>query len=379
MKKFFANLFLAFVIISSTTAQEYFTISQYNVEVNINKDASLNITETINVHFTEQRHGIIRLIPFKYKLQPLPEGTEKAERQMESGGYARTIVEDIKVKDWKYEISTSGDYKSIKIGSKNKYVNGDQQYIIRYRVLNTINFFKDHSELYFNLIGDKWATTIDEVNFSVDLYDALPGTPSYFVATGSTGSKENNTINKWRENKIFSGKTTKPLGSNEGLTIGISFPNNFLIKQNYRLRGIYWVLMPVLVFIGMFLIWKKWGKDEEVTIQTEFYPPENISPGVAGYIINDKLDRRDLTALVPYWGAGGYLQIKEIEKSWLFGLIKIKDYEFLKLKDLPETSMSFEKTLFNGIFASGKSVMLSDLKNVLYTTMNTARSQLKAE
>jgi uncharacterized membrane protein len=91
------------------------------------------------------------------------------------------------------------------------------------------------------------------------------------------------------------------------------------------------------------------------------------------------LDRRDLTALVPYWGAGGYLQIKEIEKSWLFGLIKIKDYEFLKLKDLPETSMSFEKTLFNGIFASGKSVMLSDLKNVLYTTMNTARSQLKAE
>ncbi len=98
MKKFFANLFLAFVIISSTTAQEYFTISQYNVEVNINKDASLNITETINVHFTEQRHGIIRLIPFKYKLQPLPEGTEKAERQMESGGYARTIVEDIKVK-----------------------------------------------------------------------------------------------------------------------------------------------------------------------------------------------------------------------------------------------------------------------------------------
>ncbi len=53
--------------------------------------------------------------------------------------------------------------------------------------------------------------------------------------------------------------------------------------------------------------------------------------------------------------------------------------EFLKLKDLPEPTMSFEKTLFNGIFASGKSVMLNDLKNVLYTTMNTARSQLKAE
>ncbi len=283
------------------------------------------------------------------------------------------------MKDWKYEVSNSGDYKSIRIGSKDKFINGDQQYVIQYRVSNAINFFKEHSELYFNLIGDKWSTTIDEVTFSVELYEVLPGTPSYFVATGSTGTKENNTITKWHENKKFSGKTTKPLGSNEGLTIGINFPNDFLVKQNYQLIGIYWILLPVLVLIGMFLIWRKWGKDEEVTIQTEYYPPENLSPGVAGYIINDKLDRRDLTALVPYWGAGGYLQIKEIEKSSLFGLIKTKEYEFLKLKDLPEPNMSFEKTLFNGIFASGKSVMLNDLKNVLYTTMNTARSQLKAE
>ncbi|MBK7885682.1 MAG: hypothetical protein IPJ81_19260 [Chitinophagaceae bacterium] len=64
---------------------------------------------------------------------------------------------------------------------------------------------------------------------------------------------------------------------------------------------------------------------------------------MAGYIIDDKLHRRDLTALIPYWGAAGYLQVKELETSALFGIIKSKDYEFTKLKELPENAMAFEK------------------------------------
>ena len=379
MKKLFALIFFSFILFNNANAQEAFTIRQYNVDVKVNKDASLDIAETISVHFTESRHGIIRQIPYKYRLENLPAGTEKATRQMESGGYAHTIVENIKVYGWDYSVSNQGDYKVVKIGSKNKYVEGDQQYVITYRVLNAINFFKDHSELYINLIGDQWATTIADVNFKIELYNALPETPSFFVSTGSLGSKENNTVTNWEENKIFSGHTTQPLNDNEGLTVGITFPKDFLIQQDYRFLGWYWIILPLLVFAGMFYAWKKWGKDDEITIQTEFYPPENVSPSVSGYIIDGDLDRRDLTALVPYWGAGGYLKINEIEKSSLFGIVKLKEYEFIKLKDLPATSLTFERTLFNGIFKTGDKVLLSDLKDVLYITMNTAKAELEAE
>ncbi len=379
MKKLFVTLLAAFIFIGGITAQEYFTIKQYNVDVKVNKDASLDITEAINVHFTEARHGIYRFIPFKYPLQSIPSGTEKADRQMESGGYAHTIVENISVDKWEYEVSTDGDYKSIKIGSADKVVDGDQQYVIHYRVLNAINFFNDHAELYFNLIGDKWNTSIGNVQFSVELYDALPAVPATFLATGAYGSNENYTESTWASNKRFIGSTTKPLGNNEGVTIGISLPKGFLVQQNYNILGIYWLLLPLAVFGGMFLAWKRWGRDEKVTVQTEYYPPENISPGVSGYIIDNRLDRRDLTALVPYWGAGGYLQVKETEKESLFGLIKNKEYTFIKLKDLPDEAMTFEKTLFNGIFASGNNVKLSDLKDVLYKTMNKAKNELETE
>ncbi len=379
MKRLFLIYTFLFFIFGSATAQEYFTISHYNIDVKVNKNASLDIAEKIDVHFTEQRHGIIRKIPYKYKIEELPKGVQQAERALQSGGYNRTMIEDITVPGRNYEVSTEGDYKSIKIGSADKYVDGDQEYVITYHVLNAINFFKDHSELYFNLIGDQWATTIASANFTIELPEALADTTNYFVATGATGSRQNKTVTKWQDSKTFSGHTTSQLNSYEGLTIGIGFPNGYLIKPDYRYNGIYWLLLPCIVFAGMFFLWKKYGKDDEVTVQTEFYPPENISPGISGYIIDGKLDRRDLTALIPYWGAGGFLKIVETEHKFMLGLIKTKEYEFIKLKDLPESSPSFEKTFFKGIFKTGDHVKLSDLKDVLYISMNAAKDQLKGE
>jgi uncharacterized membrane protein len=371
--------FLLVLFFKNIKAQEFFTIKHYSIDVKINKDASIDFAETIDVHFSEPRHGIIRSIQYQYPLQSLPAGIEKAERQLEANGYEHTIIENIQVPGHKFTTKKSSDYENIQIGSSDKLVDGDQQYLIKYRVLNAINFFKDHSEFYYNLIGNQWATSIDSADFQLQLPAALSDTPYYFVASGPYGSKENNTVTKWTGNKIFSGRLIKPLSAYGGLTVGIAFPKDFLIKPGYTFRGIYWLLLPVFIFIAMYFIWKKWGKDEEVTLQTEYYPPENISPSVSGYIIDGKLDQRDLTALVPYWGAGGYLKVNEIEKSSLLGIIKSKDYEFIKVKELFETALQFEKTLFAGIFKSGDKVKLSDLKNVLYSTMNTAKSQLENE
>lgn len=368
MKKILACLILACASVC-TQAQDGYSINNYDVLIRVNKDASLDITESISVHFDISSHGIFRMIPYKYKRQPVKAGEEKADRQLETGGYTRVIIENIAVKGWKYSTSNVNGYKQIKIGDKNKYVDGDQEYVISYRVLNAINFFKDRSEFYYNLIGDKWNAIIDKVRFKVELYNRLEQEPAYFVATGSFGSTVNNTTASWTDNQTLYGKTNEALQPYEGVTIGIKFPQGYLTKQNYNLRGIMWLLFPAISLVTMFLVWRKWGKDDYLTITTEFYPPAGVSPSVCGYVIDDKMDRRDLTALIPYWGAGGYITVAE----------KDKDFEFTKLKELPSTAMNFEQTLFNGIFSSGTVVKLSSLKNVLYTSMNSAKSQLEKE
>ena len=129
MKKLFAIILLFPVCSQPAKAQEYFMIKQYDVDVKINKNSSIDVAEKINVQFSEPRHGIIRKIQFKYKIQPLTQTTQKANRELQSNGYNRIIIDDIKVPGWKYEVSNSGDYKSIKIGSADEYVrNGSAIY-----------------------------------------------------------------------------------------------------------------------------------------------------------------------------------------------------------------------------------------------------------
>ena len=79
-------------------------------------------------------------------------------------------------------------------------------------------------------------------------------------------------------NKIFSGHISKPLSAYEGLTVGIAFPKDFLIKQDYTFRGIGWLLLPLFIFIAMYFIWENWGKDEEVTLQTDVIRLEISAP-----------------------------------------------------------------------------------------------------
>ena len=57
-------------------------------------------------------------------------------------------ISDISVVDpagqpYAFEVSSKGDYKSIKIGDVQEYVTGRKKYIIKYRIDRALNFFDD--------------------------------------------------------------------------------------------------------------------------------------------------------------------------------------------------------------------------------------------
>jgi hypothetical protein len=41
-----------------------YTITNYDVEMNLHQDGSMDVNETIDVNFSESRHGIYKKIPF---------------------------------------------------------------------------------------------------------------------------------------------------------------------------------------------------------------------------------------------------------------------------------------------------------------------------
>ena len=148
MKKIilFSLILLGLLIISPVYAAEE-RIHNFEIEIKVNKDSSLDITEKILYDFeTLERHGIYRDIPYKYQVH----GKNFNLR------LSNFSVYDELNNKLKFSVSTKGNNKRIQIGDKNKIIKGQHIYVINYTVNRAINFFDDHDELYWNSIGVGW-------------------------------------------------------------------------------------------------------------------------------------------------------------------------------------------------------------------------------
>ena len=106
--------------------------------------------------------------------------------------------------------------------------------------------------------------------------------------------------------------------------------------------------------------------------QVEFYPPENLTPADAGYILDGYVDRKDVISMILYFADKGYLDIEEPESGKLI---------LHRKERLPRDANDFEETMMDGIFehAQGGSVELSQLKETFYESYQKAAEQVKAK
>jgi uncharacterized membrane protein len=327
-------------------------ISDYKVRIEINKDASLVITESILYDFKSlQRHGIFRDIPYKYKDK--------------RGANYKLRLKVISVIDesgaaYLYKISKSGNNFSIKIGDPNKYVTGKKTYIIKYKVERGMRFFKDYDELYWNAIGHGWNLDIlagrtkiilpKEVNKEQLKYDCF---------TGSYGATFRDCQINILDKRTVEFVLSEILTSYSGMTIVLGIPKS-LIKKDLSKEILWYIfdnwplLLVPLVFIFLFYRWWRYGREPHGrgTIVAQYEAPDNLRPGEVGVIIDQDVDNKDVSASLIDLAVRGYLKIKEIKKG---------EYQFVKLKG-GEDLQDFEKELFEGIFGSAQTKLLSSLK-----------------
>ena len=107
-------------------ADEGYEIDNYNVNVVVNEDHSLNIVETIDVNFKSSRHGIKRNLPKR--------NTYKREIDGQSIEVnAEAAISDYSVNE---QYTTEGSNLNeivLKIGNPNKTITGKKQYVIKYK------------------------------------------------------------------------------------------------------------------------------------------------------------------------------------------------------------------------------------------------------
>lgn len=361
MRKLFLALF-AFSLCAGSDAQS-FSVQQFTAEFYLSKEGYFDVVEKYDVEFHDPGHGIYRdfITRFDY-------------RDAEGRVTKRTMyISDIEVAGKKFSTNKIlgkqlGDRLRVKIGDKGKLVDGIQHYEISYRVKNALFFDSDEVSFYWNVKSPEWVSVFFRVNFVVYAPDGSVLSPeNCFVYAGPEGDTAISDKFSYSYNgNAFSAHSNPGFVSPylQSVTALIKLPKTFIkevdftppFTERYRWLGIVLGMVTLIVLIVKLRL-----RAISVTPVTSYYPPDGIDSALAGALIDDITNPRDIQSLLPYWGSKGYIKMKELSAG---GDSIAGDLKLTKLKDLPADIPGYQLNIFRKLFIGGDEVYMSSRRGV---------------
>ena len=355
-----------------------YVIDKYNVDIVVNENNTLDVTEYITVYFNKEKHGIIRYIPYVNEIKRLDGTSSKVSAQ----------IYNIHIND-KYTKKVKHGYLNLSVGSKELTKTGTQNYIINYTYNLGKDKQKDYDELYFNVIGTGWNTVIGNVTFSIIMPKDFDSSKLSF-SSGNYGSTENDKINyELNGNKII-GSYNGILDSYNGLTVICELPEGYFVNAKYNVQKeyLFLYLIPTICLIISAIIWYFYGKNKKIIETVEFYAPDNLNSLEVGYLYKGKAEDNDVVSLLIYLADKGYIKISDIEEKILF--LKRKGFKITLLKDYDGNNINerlFLQNLFSlkiNYFDDDKNndideVTSFDLVNSFYMTVKKIKHNMNSK
>lgn len=365
-KRLFRCLALAAALIVACAGSVYaanYDTKGYDVEMNVSEDNVLSITETMDVDFHTESHGIYRYIPYRGDIT-FEYGGEVYNEQYLSK------IKDIDVPGFDTDVSTENNSVLIRIGSEDKTVIGPVTYKMSYRAV----VFDDRNEkldqVYWGLLPTDTPTATEKATFKITMPKEFDASKVAFIA-GRYGVADSHAVDFRVEGRTIYGETNRKLLAGEGVTLRIELPEGYFVgvANHDWMKTVMWVLIFLAPLVTL-ILWLIFGRDKKIVQTVEFYPPEGVPSAEVGYILDDASDDRDVISMVLYFADKGYLQIHEEQKE---------RFRLVKLRELPADAKSYEQTMFRGLFKSGDSVYLDELKGDFYETFTAVRELLAGE
>ncbi len=370
-----ALLLLVFAAAATpVAAQRSLAIKRFDATIVVNRDGSVDVAETITAEFTGSWNGIYRSVPIEYRT---PQGFNWTLRLdllgvTDQTGAALDVESGRERHYLKYKIRVPGAE------------NATRTVVIRYGAKNGLRFFEDHDELYWNVTGDEWDVPIEAATARIELPAGATGIRAIAfngvygsTARDATVETEGTTIHIAMPHRLeFHEGLTAVVGWNKGVVAQPTPADRALgfLASNWPLA------IPIPVFLCMFAIWRRVGRDpKRLPIAVQYEPPASLTPAEAGTLMDYSADMRDITATVVDLAVRGHLQIEERDERALLGLVKRREYVFHRLEPAAGTRGlgAHEQRVLDGIFAGGKTeVELSDLENDFYRHLPGIRDDI---
>ena len=246
-----SSLFIFFIIIFSSKVfgvdnDVGYVIKNYNMDIVVNDNNTFDITETIDVKFTQYgKRGIIREIP---RVNYLKRINEKNSKNI-------AYLSNLQVND-DFKFTKNGKFYKIKIGKNDSVVSNQKKYIIKYRYDIGKDPLKNIDEFYYYIIGEGWDTTIENVEFNIKMPKKFDEARMKFFKVYKNDFKKININYIIRENTVIA-KYNGKLLPREGLSIRMILPEGYFYRQwiPFSKSAIIKMLISLILTILAIKIW----------------------------------------------------------------------------------------------------------------------------
>ena len=346
-------IFTFFLFSLNCYANDY-DITKYDVEIVVDEHNKYGIKENIDTYFNVSKHGIIRRIPL-YNNIIRQDGTRERNR---------VLISNVHVNE-EFASSRENYNYVLKIGSADKTLTGKHSYSISYDYDIGLDKNNKYDELYFNIIGTEWDTNISNITFKITMpkeFDASKLGFSY----GQYGYSNTDNISYDVDGNVITGSFDRTLLAGEGLNVRLELPEGYFIRKSVSssLLECWYYIIPILGVLFSYLIWKKYGKDDQVVDIVSFYPPENMNSLDVAFAKKGSVNSNDAVSLLVYLASKGYIKIVEDKKSKSrFTIQKVKEYD---------GNNKEEELFFRGLFKKvWDSISSDELNESFYLTINS--------
>lgn len=359
------------VLPGTAVAQGGFRVTELRAEYELRRDGSFDVVERIDVDFGYlHRHGIHRDIELSRR--------QRLDVRGVTDGDGRPLPVDIERRR----------RTRIRIGDPERTVTGVQSYVLRYTVRGGLDHRGERAELYWQVTGTDSEVPIESAEATVTLPVQVTASGD---ATGSlaarcfAGPPESSDASRCSAEASSPGRfrfAATDLAPGEGLTMRADFPAEMITRPAWNER---WLLLlttfgplgfPLLALAGLLLAWARSGRDPRAgSVTPEWRLPENLAPGLAGVLLDDRVDTRDLVAVLIDLARRGYVRIGRSEAPgplaragrWRPAARALEDLGLggwrLDLLTTDRTGLEvYERLFLDGLFGDARSRRLIDLR-----------------
>ncbi len=356
---------------NAQTSIEAERIKKYLVTLDVGRDASLTVTETITVHARGMaiQRGIYREVPTTYR------GTRG--RRISIGFEVLKVLRNGRPEPWHIRNRSNG--KAIYIGDDDKFLRrgSDHTYTIVWRARRALGFFETHDELYWNAIGFGWRFPIVEARVTVRLPKGVkPIDTEAWTGRQGTRAKNYQVSADANGNTVFT--LTQALRPRQGMTVFVSFPKGVIPPTGLSTRirwffadspGALAAAIGLIVGSLYFLIaWILVGRDPaRGTIIPRFHPPKGFTPAACRFVSEMGFDDKSFAAALVSMAIKGHLRIEQLEG---------KKYQLHRVTKDKSMLSRGEKAISSKLFLFGRNSILIKPEN--HKSFSSAVDALKS-